>query len=937
MTPHRSIFSGMGRPRRAALRPMLLASCLLAVVVAGCQGCSGGKNGATGNGGGGAGNGPDPAKVTPGSPEYQKMASLFFTGAVFLETAANGEDKDQIVASNLIPAAQLVPAEPAVHADLGLFYLRQGKLDEAAKELQLAHDAKPDNSQIEFMLNALAERRGKYDEATQHLRKAIELDPANLKARYALVSAKRPGGVTDPTETKMQLQAILKGSPGNLLALTDMAAAAGRANDAAMLRDALQGVRARASQWPANVDRAGLLARLTQLDKLAADNKLADVDGLARGVQNLLKATTAFQQDQTLIYAGDLRFADPIEQFLVLKPVPSTPAAPDLALDFTPQPITGAEAAKEKLVEALEIVPENRVENLEGSSTQPTPVVPPATVLADGNTLKIVPASGSPVSVLFPGGKSNAPLGPENVCMLDANYDYLPDLALAGAGGFRLYLQNPDHTFRDATTATKLPPSVVNGAYTGAYAVDIESDGDLDIVLTPFSGPPIVLQNNGDNTFAVIKSFSGIANARAFALADLDNDGDADVAMLDNTGKLHLWENLRGGHYREWPVPAAPANLAALAVADTQRRGQVDLVALGKDGSIVRIGRKTDGTDWETTELARGTTLPTDGSARVFVADLDNNGAVDLVISSSTGTQIFLADSETRYVPLPAKIPARVFNAANLGGQGRLDLVGIDTTGPTRLANKGTKNYAWQVMRTRVKYDRENSKGGPTGPEGDKRVNAFGIGGEIAARAALLYQKVPITGPSTHFGLGENARLDAARIVWPNGVARGEFALKQNEAFVAVYRLGTSCPWLYAYNGTDFQLVTDCIWRSPLGLAINAQVTAGITQTEDWIKIRGDQLAPHEGAYDLRICAELWETHFFDHLALMAVDHPDDSDIWIDERFSIPPPPLAVITTAHPVPVARATDDRGTNVTDIVRTFVTGAISTRLGAANIKA
>ena len=36
--------------------------------------------------------------------------------------------------------------------------------------------------------------------------------------------------------------------------------------------------------------------------------------------------------------------------------------------------------------------------------------------------------------------------------------------------------------------------------------------------------------------------------------------------------------------------------------------------------------------------------------------------------------------------------------------------------------------------------------------------------------------------------------------------------------------------------------VTDFIWRSPLGLRINAQATADVQMTEDWVRIRGDQL-----------------------------------------------------------------------------------------------
>ncbi len=79
--------------------------------------------------------------------------------------------------------------------------------------------------------------------------------------------------------------------------------------------------------------------------------------------------------------------------------------------------------------------------------------------------------------------------------------------------------------------------------------------------------------------------------------------------------------------------------------------------------------------------------------------------------------------------------------------------------------------------------------------------------------------------------------------------------------------------------------VTDCIWRSPLGLKINAQDTAGVAQTEDCEDTRRPVSAPqrrlrrahHGGAR---------ETHFFDHVSLLAVDHPAGTDIlWMMACF----------------------------------------------------
>jgi len=92
-----------------------------------------------------------------------------------------------------------------------------------------------------------------------------------------------------------------------------------------------------------------------------------------------------------------------------------------------------------------------------------------------------------------------------------------------------------------------------------------------------------------------------------------------------------------------------------------------------------------------------------------------------------------------------------------------------------------------------------------------------------------------------------------------------------------------------------------------------------VTQTEDWVRIRGDQLVARNGRYDLRITAELWETHFFDHVSLLAVDHSDDTEVFVDERFSAASPPrLAVQALRTPRPVTGAMDDQGRDVTALV-------------------
>ena len=161
-------------------------------------------------------------------------------------------------------------------------------------------------------------------------------------------------------------------------------------------------------------------------------------------------------------------------------------------------------------------------------------------------------------------------------------------------------------------------------------------------------------------------------------------------------------------------------------------------------------------------------------------------------------------------------------------------------------------------------------------------------------------QKQPITGPQVHFGLGEQTATDVVRVIWPNGAVRAEFDVKADQEVVTEQRLKGSCPFLFAYNGKQMEFVKDAVpWGSAIGLRINTLGSANIAATEEWYKIGRDQLVPRDGYYDLRITAELWEVYYYDHLALMTVDHPVGTEIFVDERFVIPPAKLAITDGRH--------------------------------------
>jgi Tfp pilus assembly protein PilF len=855
--------------------------CAIAVVFAGCG--AGGKL-------------PDKS-----SQQYAETVSAFYTGLAALQVG------DDVTAENkLVQVTQLAPGEPAGWANWGVLAFRQRNFDAAAQRYERARDLAAKNDQIYYLLGILQSTRGNSKEAIADWRKAVAINPQNYRAAYQLAQeVEREGGPGSDAEFESLMQDILKAQPDNLAASLELARAAAKRGDADTLKSALAQISARASQWPPEVQQqlAALLAAAAGPDVHAAATRTTFL-------RNTLMRVAEFRENLAVLQAAPGEEAEPFTHFLRLAAPAFVPAPADRALTFAPQLLANSGAKRWGWIGAVPL----------GSAG------PPVVAAASGREVQLASGATFP----FPGGAAGiAPL-PEGILPIDFNYDFNNDLVLAGAGGVRLMRQDNPKMFTDVTAQAKLPKAVTSAAYTGAWAVDIEADGDLDIVLGAPQGPPLVLRNNGDGTFTPMYPFAGVSGLQAFAWADFDGDGNPDAALVDGAGHLHVFHNARQAQFSELPLPAHFSVVKALNVADVDDDGVLDLLAVQADGAIVRISDKHEGKVLDVAEIARvpsGPNVPDylGGQVRLRVADLDNNGALDLFLTgasldpkpNSWGALIWLGDGAGKFVFLEhpfaqAPAPALVSDAADLGANGRLDLLALTADGqPLQAGNHGSKNYHWQVVRPHAKQ-----------AVGDQRINPFGVGGEIEIRAGMLLQKQPITGPQVHFGLGNQTSTDVVRVVWPNGTVRAEFGVAADTEVVTEQRLKASCPFLFAYNGRGMEFIKDAVpWGSAIGLRINTIGTARVETTGEWYKIRRDQLVAHDGYYDLRITAELWEVYYYDYLALLTVDHPAGTEIFVDERFSIPPPKLAVTTVATPHKIARAVDDTGRDVTSIVDTL----------------
>jgi tetratricopeptide (TPR) repeat protein len=827
------------------------------------------------------------------SKQYLDTVSDFNVGLAALQVG------DDITADKTLSAmTRLAPGEPAGWANWGVLAVRQRSFDAARQRVDRALALAPQDDRLYGLLGVLESKAGRSAEAIAAFRKAAAINPRDLRAAYSLAQEiERQGNQGSDADVAQLMDGILARQPDNLAALLESSRIAAKRGDARALDAALARVKSQTSTWPQEVR-----AQFEQLQTMVAAGDLRGAGARISILRNALMRVPEYRQDRSAIKASPGEEAQPFTQFLLLASPVVEPAPADIALAFDLKPVATLSGSRWNWIGAIQM----------GATGAPVLAV------ANGTELRLSTGASLP----YPGGPSRTPPTPEGVLQIDFNYDFKTDLVLAGDAGVRLFRQESPSAFVEVTAQTRLPRAVLNAHYTGAWAVDIEADGDLDIVLGSPAGEPVVLRNNGDGTFTDIRPFPGVSGVRQFAWADIDGDGNPDAAILDGSGRLHVFINERQGQFRERQLPAAIADIAAIAVAYVDGDGGVALLAVQSDGSIVRISDKSDGQDWAVATIAQ-VPKPSDFLAqevRLRVADLDNNGALDLYLShvasapgATAGSLLWLGEQHGEFHLLDNPIgSARAYEAADLSGSGRLDLLALSDDGQALDgSNRGAKNYHWQIIRPHAAQ-----------AFGDQRINPFGVGGEVEIRAGLLLQKQLIVGPQVHFGLGEQTGTDVVRVFWPNGSVRAEFAVKADQEIETEQRLKGSCPFFFTFNGTEMEFPKDGVpWSSAIGLRINTLGSADIVATEEWYKIRGDQLVAHDGYYDLRITAEMWEVYYYDYLALMTVDHPVGTDIFVDERFVIPPAPLAITTVATPHDIVSAVDDTGQDVTEIVKTL----------------
>ncbi|MEM0517891.1 T9SS type A sorting domain-containing protein [Aequorivita flava] len=172
------------------------------------------------------------------------------------------------------------------------------------------------------------------------------------------------------------------------------------------------------------------------------------------------------------------------------------------------------------------------------------------------------------------------------------------------------------------------------------YAVDVDGDGDNDVLAAALEGDMITWYENTDGlgTFGPQQIISTETDyATSVYASDLDGDGDMDVLSASSADDKVAWyENLDGlGNFGPQIIISASANFnRSVFSEDVDGDGDMDVLSLSSNPNLVTWFENIDGqgTFGPQQIVTSNVIYPTS----VFAADMDGDGDID-VLSTSNG------------------------------------------------------------------------------------------------------------------------------------------------------------------------------------------------------------------------------------------------------------------------------------------------------------
>ena len=330
---------------------------------------------------------------------------------------------------------------------------------------------------------------------------------------------------------------------------------------------------------------------------------------------------------------------------------------------------------------------------------------------------------------------TTVPATDELVAVGDFNGDGIPDLVFLTPAGVGVVLGQGNLTYGNMITS--VAGSVIPGYYMEGFAQgDFNGNGHNDIAMA-VDGGVLILQGNGDGTFASADSYDVGHTVGTVAVADFNGDKLPDIAVsvsatyprillgngagqftlgkdqnqsygsqtpsgsmlaadFNGDGKNDLYELetteaypygqpfiLFGAGNGTFATPSA-INTGPALVADLTNNGHSDMVTQSGDSILALLGQ-TNGTF---TQATTPLVYPTSGVAAI--GDLDHDGKADLLVFEYPSLRVWLGNGDGTFTQSNLVTESQLINAqsvmiADLDGDGNGDIIVVPYPNPPNL------------------------------------------------------------------------------------------------------------------------------------------------------------------------------------------------------------------------------------------------------------
>ena len=481
----------------------------------------------------------------------------------------------------------------------------------------------------------------------------------------------------------------------------------------------------------------------------------------------------------------------------------------------------------------------------------------------------------------------------------DINNDGESDLVLANDKGLSIMAW-----LEDRFIAVSGPASIGNVKI--ARAIDIDQDGDLDLVLvkeTLIGDSYLELWvNSGESPSGPAgrapgglswrferkahASFSIQTPLASVVPADIDGDGDLDIVLVPNTASQKI-EWIRNDRLLRFERLVGPeitwSNSGSLAGLPWIKGPEYpsELLLADSEGRACAARYLPGSQKWEIRELPFGAGM------LMHRCDVNSDGVPDVLILKADGSLWLLLVQSSLFDDLSSRMISLDHKTSLLNTMCRSSIDdswwGIDEMGAlvsVEFRTNAGKNLIVQ----------------PTGrrdANANLRTNTNAIGALVGILAGNAKGWDQVGTGSTGvqasspiiLGTAGMDTADAVRIRWPDAVPQAESDLPVGVRHVVVEknRKGTSCP-IIMVNGADGPIfVTDCLGGGALG---EQGPDGSVRPSRPVETVLLPPMVSLNGRFLIELSEPMDEILYLDSARLIVVDHPSGTEAVPDERMS---------------------------------------------------